>query len=602
MHMNRRGLALAIAGVFSAQAFTHAAGADAAVQGKPRPASGVSHDQPHFKYPNRSHPTVGTVLYDQSGTAENGAPVQNFQSAFSAFDAQGADDFIVTDAAGWDVSGFNFQVAFIDQNGQPAQPPASIVYAIDVYADAGGAPGAASCSYPSVTGALNAGARNLSIALPAICSLTQGAYWVSMTPVFDYPPQSFWSNASGAAIGSAGVWRNPSGGFGTACSSWSELSMCITSSSFSIGGGNPNYLFQVIGAVGGGGCDPSGICLTSTVGTDTSPGACGASHTIDATVGDQLNFCYTITNNTGIELDYQTLQNNIDGTLFFEMQRSDPGRAARFSSTISRPSAQTNAYNSTWTAQDIRSGYVAEVESGGGNCADRIFADGFENRLARMLGANNFVDIAGTGLALGLSDDGTADVSMPFSFNFYGTTSNDADGLEQRRRDLQFAGRVPRLPQPITSAPATSQAPRDSAAVGRLRRHIGRCLYGYAWCIAESPVHRRVVQSGPLRGAANTDGATFELILNEDGTLQFEYADVGYSAFGNAQRRSRRLHGRPLRDDRLAERSLVCSSQYSAFAGARSPTIPASNGRRPLRRFSLRAIRSRSTSARRRSW
>ena len=35
-------------------------------------------------------------------------------------------------------------------------------------------------------------------------------------------------------------------------------------------------------------------------------------------------------------------------------------------------------------------------------------------------------------------------------------------------------------------------------------------------------------------GTLNTDGATFELIINEDGTIQFEYADVDYSALGNA--------------------------------------------------------------------
>ncbi len=34
-------------------------------------------------------------------------------------------------------------------------------------------------------------------------------------------------------------------------------------------------------------------------------------------------------------------------------------------------------------------------------------------------------------------------------------------------------------------------------------------------------------------GSNNTDGATFELILNEDGTLQFEYADGAYTAFSN---------------------------------------------------------------------
>ena len=34
-------------------------------------------------------------------------------------------------------------------------------------------------------------------------------------------------------------------------------------------------------------------------------------------------------------------------------------------------------------------------------------------------------------------------------------------------------------------------------------------------------------------GNFNTDGATFELILNEDGTMQFEYADVAYTAINN---------------------------------------------------------------------
>ena len=84
------------------------------------------------------------------------------------------------------------------------------------------------------------------------------------------------------------------------------------------GSGLDDGEFQVIGAVGsgGGGCGAGQLCLVSTVGTDTSPGACGTADTIDATVGDQLNFCYTITNNTGVELDYHTLQNNVDGTLF----------------------------------------------------------------------------------------------------------------------------------------------------------------------------------------------------------------------------------------------------------------------------------------------
>src|SRR5262249_53572590 len=157
------------------------------------------------------------------------------------------------------VNAFNFEVVFLFGN-----PPPTIVYDVDVYADAAGMPGTTTCSYSTIAGTLDASATNLSIALPSACALAQGTYWVSLTPVLDNPPQSFWSNASGSAIGAEAVWRNPSGGFATACSTWSEVSTCTTSSAGVIGGGNPNFLFQVIGSVGiNSGCQPSGICLTS---------------------------------------------------------------------------------------------------------------------------------------------------------------------------------------------------------------------------------------------------------------------------------------------------------------------------------------------------
>ncbi len=148
-------------------------------------------------------------------------------------------------------------------------------------------------------------------------------------------------------------------------------------------------------------------------------------------VGDQVNFCYTITNNTGIELDYHTLQNNIDGTLFSEDNVSiAPGASGQYNKIATV--GATNTYNSTWIAQDVPSGYVPAVEGGGGNCADRIFADGFDNSAPACAGGN-FVDITGTGTPLGLGDDDEIDVTMPFSFNFYGTTSNqicvDNNGL-----------------------------------------------------------------------------------------------------------------------------------------------------------------------------
>lgn len=528
MHIRYSALTLAITAALSTCIFVKAASANAGI--KAQVPAGLSHGRPHFRYPSHAKPNTGSVLYDQTGTAENGAPVQDFQSSLDVFDSEAADDFVVTDAAGWSVSAFNFQVIFIDDAGLPTAPPPTALYNIDVYADAANIPGTLSCSYTGVTGTVDATNTNLTIALPSNCSLAQGAYWLSVTPVFDYAPQAFWSNASGVAIGNAGVWRNPSGGFGTGCAAWSELSTCTTSSGFTIGAGNPNYLFQVVGAVGAAaGCNAGELCLVSTVGADTSAGACGASDTIDATVGDQLNFCYTITNNTGVELDYQTLQNNIDGTLLSQSLQALPSGGTYQFNHIETVGA-TNTYNATWTAQDIRSGFTATVESGG-SCLDRIFADGFDGATPAC-GAANFVDVTGTGLSLALSDSGITDVSMPFSFNFFGTTSNVLTVSNNGGVIFNSPGAIldflneslpaGNLPGPAI-LPLWDDFDAESGAVYTDTRGV-------------SPNRQFIVEwfnRVHFDGTLNTDGATFELILNEDGTMQFEYADVGYSAIGN---------------------------------------------------------------------
>ena len=80
-------------------------------------------------------PNGGGVLFDQSGTTVNGAPSQNFESSFDQYDAQGADDFVVTDAAGWTVSGFNFQIS---PSTRLRAIRRTATYDIEVFPDAGG--------------------------------------------------------------------------------------------------------------------------------------------------------------------------------------------------------------------------------------------------------------------------------------------------------------------------------------------------------------------------------------------------------------------------------------------------------------------------------
>lgn len=529
--MRKSTIAIGIAAALSTQAFVTTTTADAAVKAKPQRASGPTNTQPHFKYPNRIAPTGSTVLYDQSGTAENGAPAQDFSSTYDQYDSQGADDFAVTDADGWNVSAFNFQVTF-SAGGVPTPPPPTIVYNVTVFADSAGLPGAAECTYTGVTGTLDGTNTSLSIALTPICSLTQGTHWVSLEASFDFPPQSFWSNASGTVLGNEGAWQNPGDGFATGCTSWTSISSC--GGSTPVGGGNPNYLFQVVGAVGGGGgtCGAGDLCLVTTVGTDTTPGACATTDTIDATVGDQLNYCYVITNNTGVELDYHTLSDNINGTIFTLLNEPvPPGDTFQFNRIDTAGVTETT--NSSWTGQDVPPGYSPEVTTGtGGGCDDRIFADGFDGTPVPCPSTGGFIDITGSGTPLGLSDDGSADVTMPFSFNFYGTTANILS--VSNNGGAIFASGLA-LPFTNVSLPASSLAgPAFLPLWDDFDSESGDV---YTDTRGTAPNRQFIVEwfnRIHYNGTANTDGATFELILNEDGTIQFEYLDVEYSAFSNA--------------------------------------------------------------------
>ena len=522
--MRKSTIAIGIAAALSTQAFVSTTSADAAVRVKPQKASGPSHSQPHFKYPNRNSPTGSTVLYDQSGTAENGFPSQNFESSFDAYDAQGADDFVVTDAAGWTVSAVNAQVSYTGD-------PSSATYDVNIFPDAGGLPGAtATCANPGLAGVVDGSFTSVSIALTTPCVLPQGTYWVSVVENADFAVagQMFWSLQSAGGFGSNAAWQNPGGGFGLGCTTWTDNAVC------GAGSGLPTALFQIVGAVGGGGggCGAGDLCLVTTVGPNTSPTACAATDTIDATVGDQLNFCYVITNNTGIELDFHTLSDNVNGTIFSLLNQPVPdGGTFQFNRIATAGTTQT--ITSTWTGQDVPPGYSAEVTTGGGgDCTDRIFADGFDGVPVPCPGGSNFIDITGTGTPLSLGDDSSADVTMPFSFNFYGTTSNILTVSNNGGALFNTPGSG--LPFTNTSLPASLSGPAILPLWDDFDSEQGNV---YTDTRGSTPDRQFIVEwfdRVHFSGPSNTDGATFELILNENGTIQFEYLDVEYSGFANA--------------------------------------------------------------------
>ncbi|MGB0133427.1 hypothetical protein [Dokdonella sp.] len=192
--------------------------------------------QPNFPAPNGG----SVVLYDQTDNAAgNGVPNQNFESSYDAYDAEGADDFVVP-AGGWTIDTVNL----VSTIGTPIVTTAKV----NIYTDAGGVPSATtSCSAPAAVA--NVTATNTTITLGAPCSLAAGTYWLAVqTDVnFGTNGQVFWSNRT-TQTGNQSVWVNPGDGFASGCTTFTPVITC------GVGGGtNPDLLFQLIGVVGGGG-------------------------------------------------------------------------------------------------------------------------------------------------------------------------------------------------------------------------------------------------------------------------------------------------------------------------------------------------------------
>lgn len=185
--------------------------------------------------------TSAAVLFDQTDNASgDGAPAQKFEPAFDVYDTEGADDFVVP-TGGWTLT----EVDLVTSTG--AGFTGATTASINIYPDASGMPGGtATCSFPSTAATVTA--TTTTVALPGGCSLGAGTYWVAAQIDLEYGAngQIFWSNRT-VQSNSAGLFRNPGDGFGSGCTSWDTQANC------GVGGGtNPDFLFQLVGDVGGG--------------------------------------------------------------------------------------------------------------------------------------------------------------------------------------------------------------------------------------------------------------------------------------------------------------------------------------------------------------
>lgn len=185
------------------------------------------------------------VLYDQTDNASgNGAPDQDFEAAYDAYDSTGADDFEVDFADGWDINRVN-------TTGTTGTAGGSVVD-VTFYGDNAGAPdtGNTLCSYDDVAPTSDT-AGSFVIDLPADCELDAGIAWMAIqtNQNFGANGQHFWSNRSVATLSEA-HWENPGDGFATGCTTFSPVSTCIGGAGTPIGGGFPSFLFSLEGELG----------------------------------------------------------------------------------------------------------------------------------------------------------------------------------------------------------------------------------------------------------------------------------------------------------------------------------------------------------------
>jgi hypothetical protein len=483
-------LSLLSAAVLMALAGTSA---DAA-QHKPTASSGpITPSRVHYKAP-----TGSTVLYDQAGSPSNGLLAQNFASSSAAYSSAAADDFVVTDASGWTVTSINLPGVYFNGSGNADS------FDVNIYPDAGGVPGATPvCTYSGLPYTGNAGVNPafgaVSIALSSPCALTQGTYWVA--------PAANMSFGAGGEFGWAGFaptptpgfnaqWENPGGGLSTpvSCTTWGDIGNCL-------GVATTSMIFQILGHVTGGG--GGGISLTVGLAEDNgNPAQCGTSTSLSATAGDQINFCYTVTNNSSIALNYQTLAStDVTGNIFTNQPITiAPGAQYQYNRTVT--AGTTESPTATWTAADQLPGYTAGS------------------------GGQNFVDISGSGTALSLGDDASANATMPFSFNFYGVTSNQVcinnNGFVEFATSTSCSGNYSNSSLPTTdfANPVIMPFWDDLYTGGNV----------YYTTLGATPNRQFIVEydnKDTFASQGANPGFTFETILNEaDGTIDFVYNTV----------------------------------------------------------------------------
>ena len=264
--------------------------------------------------------------------------------------------------------------------------------------------------------------------------------------------------------------------------------------------------------------------LRVTLGTDTDAGACGTATTLEVTRLDPVNICYTMSNHSEATLTYQTLADDVVGTLLSAVPLTlAPGESAQYNRIITARESQSPT--TQWTAYDAHPGYAFADNAA---AADILFKDGFDGGSGGQV-EYDFIDITQTGTPLDMLGDGfPAAIDIGFPFTYYGQTSTNV--LASLNGGLLFGVTEGFLPG--------ESMPLPDASLGAAILPYWTTIYypqpedgnEYFATLGEAPNRRFVLEwvNVPiLVGGIHEDGATFEVVLFEGSNeILFQYADT----------------------------------------------------------------------------
>ncbi len=242
----------------------------------------------------------------------------------------------------------------------------------------------------------------------------------------------------------------------------------------------------------------STIDLTKTVGTD--PNTCATTDAIVVEVGTDVTYCYEVENTGSSTLNFHSLIDSELGTILNDFPYAlAPGASAFLTQTATIYTDTVNG--AMWTAYNTDMSYKYDDSA-----------------------PYNFIDISSTGAPLDLSDDGEANVTLPFRFFFYGAGSdqvrignNGGMLFNATTGDVGITNSaLPNAAHPLAIFPFWDDIDSDTGNV-------------YYETQGAAPNRRFIVQWHERPHFSNVGSATFQVILFEgSNNILFQYADLNF--------------------------------------------------------------------------